>query len=98
MILRKPASGTGRLFKIALQIYKCQYIVFHSFSLLPAVAVLTSQRALLKRNLAVTIVYPVRTAASQAAKTGSNPVGDASFSENAAQFADWFAVCIFSGA
>ena len=25
----------------------------------------------------VTIVYPVRTAASQAAKTGSNPVGDA---------------------
>lgn len=26
---------------------------------------------------AVTIVYPVRTAASQAAKTGSNPVGDA---------------------
>ena len=28
---------------------------------------------------AVTIVYPVRTAASQAAKTGSNPVGDAKF-------------------
>ena len=27
----------------------------------------------------VTIVYPVRTAASQAAKTGSNPVGDATF-------------------
>ena len=27
----------------------------------------------------VTIVYPVRTAASQAVKTGSNPVGDASF-------------------
>ena len=25
----------------------------------------------------VTIVYPVRTAASQAVKTGSNPVGDA---------------------
>ena len=27
----------------------------------------------------VTIVYPVRTAASQAVKTGSNPVGDAKF-------------------
>ena len=29
----------------------------------------------------VTIVYPVRTAASQAAKTGSNPVGDAKLNE-----------------
>ena len=32
-----------------------------------------------KKNFPVTIVYPVRTAASQAAKTGSNPVGDAKF-------------------
>ncbi len=29
----------------------------------------------------VTIVYPVRTAASQAVKTGSNPVGDANLNE-----------------
>ena len=29
----------------------------------------------------VTIVYPVRTAASQAVKTGSNPVGDAKLNQ-----------------
>ena len=32
-----------------------------------------------KENCRVAIVYPVRTAASHAAKSGSNPLGDAKF-------------------
>lgn len=38
---------------------------------------LTKPRVIFTTDCAVTIVYPVRTAASQAVKTGSNPVGDA---------------------
>lgn len=42
-----------------------------------AARLLTTRLTAFISNNAVTIVYPVRTAASQAVKTGSNPVGDA---------------------